>query len=68
MGSTLHKATSQGQKVLSTVHEICFQQYKVNMSECCTTKIRKCGTSVMDFTIHSLNVVYVVSANWKHVN
>lgn len=33
MSSILHKATSQGKKVLSTLHEICFQQYKVNMSD-----------------------------------
>jgi len=26
------------------------------------------GTSVMDFTIHPLYVIYVVSANWQHVN
>lgn len=68
MGSTLHMAISQGQKVLSTVQEICFQQYKENMSECCTTKIRKRGTLVKDFTIHPLYAIYVVSANWQHVN
>lgn len=67
-GSTLHMEISQGWKVLSTVHEICFQQYKENMSECCTTKIRKRGTSVIDFTTHPLYVVYVASANWQHVN
>lgn len=63
MGSTLHKAIS-----LSIVHEICFQQYKESMSEFRTNKIRKLDTSVMDFTIHPLYVVYVVSANWQHVN
>lgn len=27
-----------------------------------------CGTSVVDFTIDPLYVIYIISANWQHVN